>query len=562
MRKSIFFCVLLCAFMVASHLANSKALADNTSIWIGETVDMDYLNRPHFRFHGDIEEAKTLYMQAWNYLQNMKQSVAPGLGVQGPFRRVFDDGTEFLVRCVAGVDMIEIFVPEPPPAVIPEQEERKEYLLFYRFQIRRMDNSIVEHDKLPGAKIVTYNINGFKFEGIENDSAWMQIYFHKLVDGEDWFNWDWTIIDTWEYTPLLLLDESDIPDWCNRMVEGGFVHSWRKNPQGEVDSLLPEGDFRLLAYNKYDKQLYFFFSDLDEYITERGLHKKSMLGFHFWEDDFSVGGSLSFAPTVETEFENPDKMLDGRKAKKNERYYHVESTDDDRLCYGERGFPGLDNSEVAIKPSIPYWIPPEEYIVYIPWEIKNHDYESEGMNDIASMQGKAQLSRFFEYCNHYENVLLIYQVNRGTDFAGDKDIIVEPGNCMDPYSFEIETIRDFYLTITIEDESVFTESSYMGLWGSEFEEEYDEEGLRQEIVQPGENQTYYMGVDVEPWSGSSCGYLYSYVQRGYDDWCWCLASDCVPEGYYDGDKGALGNFSMTVGRINGAKIVLQDSEEE
>lgn len=80
---------------------------------------MSFLNRPHFRFYGDEYEAKTLYMQAWHYLQNMKQFISPGLGVQGPFHRIFDDGTEFLVQCIGGVDQIEIFVP-------PQPEEQRE----------------------------------------------------------------------------------------------------------------------------------------------------------------------------------------------------------------------------------------------------------------------------------------------------------------------------------------------------------------------------------------------------------------------------------------------------
>lgn len=79
-----------------------------------------FKNRPRFRFHGDKRKAESLYMQAWQFLEAMKP-ICPSLPQKGPFRRIFQDGTEYIVREVFGQGFIDVFVP----VVVAEHPEEK-----------------------------------------------------------------------------------------------------------------------------------------------------------------------------------------------------------------------------------------------------------------------------------------------------------------------------------------------------------------------------------------------------------------------------------------------------
>lgn len=411
MRKPIFLCVLLCAFMVASHLASSKVWAGNIPNWTGETADMDFLNRPHFRFHGDIEEAKTLYMQAWHYLQNMKQSVAPGLGVQGPFRRIFDDGTEFLVRCVAGVDMIEIFVPEAVPSVSFEEEEKVYDLMYYKFQLRRPDDSIIDPREWPPYP-KTKKIEGFPFwerleymKHPESTSSnrwpyWQELSFRIHAPGDYW-NWWYpeqkTVwIETWLFPYVLIIDTSRLP--LNSEVHPNLIEMLHETgllrhivDEYHAAGYTDDNHVQFIAFDTHKKEYYAFFERSDPNIKNNGLDKQAcaMVLFDtnpnpYYPDVIkeSFASMHYFAPTQKMELKN------GRTLRYNNRFYDPDFHDFQGRC----GNPNQDLQKMCIYPGDYFRLPPEDYIIYMPQDpmpVTKHHYTVEGLDDLYKMEGPA-----------------------------------------------------------------------------------------------------------------------------------------------------------------------------
>lgn len=129
-----------------------------------------FRNRPRFRFHGDKRNAESLYMQAWQFLEAMKPT-CPGLPQKGPFRRVFQDGTEFVVREIFGQGLIDVYVP-----VVAEGRELKkqdELLRYYRLEYRDCYGNIIDVDWLYNNSEEAKNITTMSYD------------MNRYVDGAD-----------------------------------------------------------------------------------------------------------------------------------------------------------------------------------------------------------------------------------------------------------------------------------------------------------------------------------------------------------------------------------------
>lgn len=76
---------------------------------------------PKFRFHGDKQKARAQYKQAWAFFERAKKAQRSDLKVLGPFKQVFDDGTQYVVREVFGQPVIDIV----SPVMVPQEVEHK-----------------------------------------------------------------------------------------------------------------------------------------------------------------------------------------------------------------------------------------------------------------------------------------------------------------------------------------------------------------------------------------------------------------------------------------------------
>ena len=466
------------------------------------------------RLHGNNNEAQKLRTFAMRKLQGFLSTCNEDQEVCGPWKVEFSDGSWIKLSQLFDQPVIDIYVPEvkvdkevreeferPEQEVKAEVEpeiEAYEVIFFYRWHLRRVDDSIISMEDLPPGRTVP-----FETSGPAGTFEW-EMYSEGWIDGLGLYPWN-TMISFLSPHP----DDADAgwpdafcyvkinadPDKILEFIEEKIVDSGIMEAAESDNIDIPSfwsGFLGIFAFNVWDERFYFFEKVLPDGHMRSGEHKGRTIwvqaewhsqedgGVFRYHDFYSLTG---FAPTEEKSVDCHDKPV-----KYNNRWY----TWFYPTLYDWNGSPVNDARNILVMPGV--WVrkteikgrfyrkaldrarsyyAAEEYYMYLPMMDRGLAYVFEdnesyyGVDFVSDTTIEVRIWFYQEFirpagADHFRVHFRRWHIRDGTIFLGD---CYEPGEPPEEDSSEedsSEEDQDISMDVTCEGETVWSDSADSG----------------------------------------------------------------------------------------------------